>query len=149
MKPTASAYGRGTSGKFLVYVTPWSEERVNVLSASLRRVNNSGCGRASPHGKGRFSLLVDSWPTLELRDELHCLLTRKQKRGAMKITAAVTREKGQPFSIEELEIEEPRSDEVLVKVAATGICHTDLIVRDQWLPVPLPIVLGHEGAGVV
>jgi len=67
----------------------------------------------------------------------------------MKITAAVTRKKAQPFAIEELDIEEPRSDEVLVKVVATGICHTDLIVRDQWLPVPLPIVLGHEGAGIV
>jgi aryl-alcohol dehydrogenase len=67
----------------------------------------------------------------------------------MKITAAMIREKAQPFVIEEVEIDEPRSDEVLVKIAATGICHTDLIVRDQWLPVPLPIVLGHEGAGVV
>jgi len=38
---------------------------------------------------------------------------------------------------------------VLVKVAASGICHTDLIIRDQWYPVPLPAVLGHEGAGVV
>lgn len=67
----------------------------------------------------------------------------------MKITAAVTREKAQPFVIEEVDIEEPRPDEVLVKIAATGICHTDLIVRDQWLPVPLPIVLGHTGAGIV
>jgi aryl-alcohol dehydrogenase len=38
---------------------------------------------------------------------------------------------------------------VLVRVHASGICHTDLICRDQWLPVPLPAVLGHEGAGVV
>ncbi len=67
----------------------------------------------------------------------------------MQITAAVTREKAQPFVIEEVEIDEPRSDEVLVKVVATGICHTDMVVRDQWLPVPLPIVLGHEGAGIV
>ena len=67
----------------------------------------------------------------------------------MKITAAVTREKAKPFSIEELNIEEPHSDEVLVRVTATGICHPDLIVRDQWLPVLLPIVLGHEGAGIV
>jgi aryl-alcohol dehydrogenase len=37
----------------------------------------------------------------------------------------------------------------LVEVAASGICHTDLICRDQWLPVPLPAVLGHEGAGTV
>ena len=67
----------------------------------------------------------------------------------MKITAAVVREEAQPFSIEELELEEPRVDEVLVRIVATGVCHTDLIVRDQWYPVPLPSVLGHEGAGIV
>jgi aryl-alcohol dehydrogenase len=61
----------------------------------------------------------------------------------------VTEAKGAPFEIEELELGELRADEVLVKVAASGICHTDLIVRDQWYPVPLPAVLGHEGAGVV
>src|SRR5215217_7193287 len=67
----------------------------------------------------------------------------------MEIIAAVVREEGQPFSVEELELEEPRADEVLVRVVAAGVCHTDLIVRDQWYPVPLPAVLGHEGAGVV
>jgi aryl-alcohol dehydrogenase len=67
----------------------------------------------------------------------------------MQITAAVVREKGQPFAIEALELEEPRADEVLVRVVGAGVCHTDLIVRDQWYPVPLPAVLGHEGAGVV
>ncbi len=67
----------------------------------------------------------------------------------MKIKAAVTREKGGPFGLEELELGELRDDEVLVDVSASGICHTDLICRDQWLPVPLPAVLGHEGAGVV
>ncbi len=67
----------------------------------------------------------------------------------MEVTGAVAYEKEQPFSIEEFELEEPRTDEVLVRVVATGVCHTDLIVRDQWYPVPLPVVLGHEGAGVV
>src|SRR5215217_1433415 len=67
----------------------------------------------------------------------------------MEIIAAVVREEAQPFSVEELELEEPRAGEVLVRVVATGVCHTDLIVRDQWYPVPLPVVLGHEGAGVV
>lgn len=67
----------------------------------------------------------------------------------MKIHAAVTASQGAPFAIRELELEEPRAGEVRVKVAAAGICHTDLIVRDQWYPVPLPAVLGHEGAGVV
>lgn len=67
----------------------------------------------------------------------------------MRITAAMVREKEQPFSVEELDLEEPRIDEVLVRVTGAGVCHTDLICRDQWYPVPLPAVLGHEGSGVV
>src|SRR5258708_3812172 len=65
------------------------------------------------------------------------------------ILAAVVPEKAHPFALEELDLDEPREDEVLVRVVATGICHTDLIIRDQYYPVPLPVVLGHEGAGVV
>ena len=67
----------------------------------------------------------------------------------MKITAAVTESTGAPFALQEVELGELRADEVLVSVAAAGVCHTDLIIRDQWYPVPLPAVLGHEGAGVV
>jgi aryl-alcohol dehydrogenase len=67
----------------------------------------------------------------------------------MQITAAVTEAKGAPFRLEDVELEGLRPDEVLVEVAASGICHTDLICRDQWYPVPLPAVLGHEGAGIV
>jgi aryl-alcohol dehydrogenase len=69
--------------------------------------------------------------------------------GFRSITAAVARAKGEPFSIEPARIRGPRADEVLVRVIATGLCHTDLIVRDQYYPVPLPAVLGHEGAGIV
>ncbi|HDR9095739.1 TPA: NAD(P)-dependent alcohol dehydrogenase [Burkholderia vietnamiensis] len=65
------------------------------------------------------------------------------------ITVAVARAPGAPFSIEPARIRAPRNDEVRVRVVATGMCHTDLIVRDQYYPVPLPAVLGHEGAGVV
>ena len=65
------------------------------------------------------------------------------------IQAAVTESKGAPFEIKSVELDALRPDEVLVRVAAAGICHTDLIIRDQWYPVPLPAVLGHEGAGVV
>ena len=65
------------------------------------------------------------------------------------IRAAVVREKGGPFSIETLSLEGPRRDEVLVKVVATGLCHTDMVARDKGYPVPHPIVLGHEGAGIV
>lgn len=67
----------------------------------------------------------------------------------MRITAAVVETRCAPFAVQELELGELRDDELLVAVVASGICHTDLICRDQWLPVPLPAVLGHEGAGIV
>src|SRR4029079_11087129 len=51
--------------------------------------------------------------------------------------------------LESLELAEPRDDEIVVRLVATGICHTDIAMRDQTFPVPQPIVLGHEGAGVV
>lgn len=65
------------------------------------------------------------------------------------VTAAVVRAPGGPWSLESLELDEPRDDEVLVRLVATGVCHTDLSIRDHYLPLRLPIVLGHEGAGVV
>jgi aryl-alcohol dehydrogenase len=67
----------------------------------------------------------------------------------MKINAAIARAAHQPFTIEEADIENPRADEVLVKIHGVGLCHTDLIARDQFIPIPLPAILGHEGAGVV
>ncbi len=67
----------------------------------------------------------------------------------MKIHAAVTRATHAPMALEELELEEPRDDEILVRLVATGICHTDIVMRDQLYPVPQPVVLGHEGAGIV
>lgn len=67
----------------------------------------------------------------------------------MKVTAAVVREKKGDFQLEELQLSEPNEDQILVRLAATGLCHTDLICRDQDYPVPLPMVFGHEGAGVV
>lgn len=67
----------------------------------------------------------------------------------MKIKAAVARAPNWPLSLETLDLEAPRRDEILVRLVATGICHTDIGMRDQTFPVPQPIVLGHEGAGVV
>ncbi|WP_409525043.1 NAD(P)-dependent alcohol dehydrogenase [Nitrincola sp. MINF-07-Sa-05] len=67
----------------------------------------------------------------------------------MKIQAAVARTVHGPLTLESLELEEPRADEILVRVVATGVCHTDIVVRDGMLPTPMPVVLGHEGAGVV
>jgi aryl-alcohol dehydrogenase len=65
------------------------------------------------------------------------------------ITAAVVRTKNGPFSIEALSLEAPRRDEVLVRIVATGMCHTDMLARDKLYDVPHPIVLGHEGAGII
>ena len=67
----------------------------------------------------------------------------------MKIKAAVVREAGKPFVIEEIELEEPRDDEVLIKVVSSGLCHTDLVAQMTYLQNPLPGVFGHEGAGIV
>jgi len=63
--------------------------------------------------------------------------------------AAVVRETSGPFAIEEVTLDAPRAGEVLVRIVGVGMCHTDLVVRDQYFPTPLPAVLGHEGAGVV
>lgn len=70
-------------------------------------------------------------------------------RETMQIQAAVVRKKGGPFQIETLSLKAPRPDEVLVRIVGTGMCHTDMVARDQLYTVPMPVVLGHEGAGVV
>jgi len=76
-------------------------------------------------------------------------MTNPQKNQTREIKAAVLRKKGGPFQIETLTLDQPRPDEVLVRIVATGMCHTDMVARDQLYTVPMPVVLGHEGAGVV
>jgi len=66
-----------------------------------------------------------------------------------KIRAAVLRKRGGPLEIESIEMEGPRDDEVLVRMVASGICHTDIDFCDDWDETDNPVVLGHEGAGVV
>jgi aryl-alcohol dehydrogenase len=68
---------------------------------------------------------------------------------SLRIQAAVLRRKGGPLNIEPLEMEGPRENEVLVRIAATGICRTDIDFCDDWDGAAKPVVLGHEGAGVV
>jgi len=65
------------------------------------------------------------------------------------IFGAVSRTPGAAPDIEPLTLEDPRDDEVLVALKGVGVCHTDMVMRDGHLPVPMPVVLGHEGAGVV
>ena len=67
----------------------------------------------------------------------------------MKFKAAVLNEVGSPLEIDELEMQPLQAGDVLVRIRASGLCHTDLEVMQGSLAYPMPIVLGHEGAGVV
>jgi S-(hydroxymethyl)glutathione dehydrogenase / alcohol dehydrogenase len=67
----------------------------------------------------------------------------------MQIRAAILWEPGQPLSVETAVLDEPGPGEVLVEVRAAGVCHSDLHpARGDW-PIKTPVVLGHEGAGIV
>lgn len=63
--------------------------------------------------------------------------------------AAICRGNSVPFAIEDVTLDDLRPDELRIRIVACGVCHTDMAVRDEQLPVPLPVVLGHEGAGIV
>jgi S-(hydroxymethyl)glutathione dehydrogenase/alcohol dehydrogenase len=63
--------------------------------------------------------------------------------------AAVLYNYNEPLIIESVSLKPPREDEVVIKVVASGVCHTDLLVVRCSLPAPTPVVLGHEGAGIV
>ena len=67
----------------------------------------------------------------------------------MRIKAAISASADAPFEIAEIELDEPRRDEILVEVHAVGICHSDVTMKAVWPQEISPIVLGHEGAGVV
>ena len=67
----------------------------------------------------------------------------------MRMKAAVLAGVNQPFVIEELELDPPGAGEALIQMVATGVCHSDLHVVSGDLSRPFPVVLGHEGAGIV
>lgn len=67
----------------------------------------------------------------------------------MEITAAVLRDGGAPYSLERIELAGPGEREVLVRIAAVGMCHSDALLRSSTFPATLPIIGGHEGAGIV
>jgi S-(hydroxymethyl)glutathione dehydrogenase/alcohol dehydrogenase len=63
--------------------------------------------------------------------------------------AVISRELNRPVVVEEIEVEPPRRGEVTIRLAACGVCHSDLSATNGTIAFPQPIVLGHEGAGVV
>ena len=81
--------------------------------------------------------------------DMKLLTDTSSARFPIEITAAVAKSPKSPFVLETVSLSAPRPDEVLVRLVATGMCHTDLAGRDAELPVALPAVLGHEGAGIV
>src|SRR5258707_11868079 len=79
-------------------------------------------------------------------------LRERASRGGSKserVKAAVLRAAGAQFEVTELRLRELGPRDVHVKIAASGVCHSDLSIQDGTIPHPLPAVLGHEGAGVV
>ncbi|MFM7611783.1 MAG: alcohol dehydrogenase catalytic domain-containing protein, partial [Alphaproteobacteria bacterium] len=75
----------------------------------------------------------------------------------MRMKAAILFEQGlprpyaktRPLVVEEVELDPPGSGEILIEIAAAGLCHSDLSTIENQRPRPLPIVIGHEGAGIV
>jgi aryl-alcohol dehydrogenase len=71
------------------------------------------------------------------------------KEDTLQVTAAVLRRRDAPFSIEVVELSTPGPADILVRIVGTGLCHTDVLPRSPEFPAPTPMILGHEGAGVV
>ena len=67
----------------------------------------------------------------------------------MEIKAAVVHARQASFSIESVQLSEPRSGQILVKIVSCGVCHTDEAARQGSFPMAMPVVLGHEGSGIV
>lgn len=65
------------------------------------------------------------------------------------VRGAVLYNFGEPLRVESVRLRDPRPNEVVVKMVASGVCHSDLSVQQGKLPVPPPVLLGHEGAGIV
>ena len=70
-------------------------------------------------------------------------------RGEQIMKAAIFHGANKPLTVEQIDIDEPRDHEVLVRTVATGVCHSDLHFAEGLWPHPAPAVLGHEGAGIV
>ena len=104
-------------------------------------------------GAGEPRSLLGDQPWRQIHTAAHpntIAIPRKQEVEAMRMRAAVLEEFGKPLVIQELELDEPKDDEVLVRLVACGVCHTDLYTASGVDPSGYsPTVLGHEGAGVV
>src|SRR5262249_21733181 len=116
-------------------------------SRSSWREDHTASSGAAPAGGRRLRSLDESG-----RLAPHPLSPERsggEQEAAMRATAAVLYEVKKPVVVEDVEVLEPASHEVLVRWVANGVCHSDLHVITGDYPHPLPVVLGHEAAGVV
>ena len=114
----------------------WGPERARLAAAGYR-------SRSRPTAPSRLR-------RARARDRAGLRRARGLPGRVMRIRAAVLREPGTPVRVEEVELDPPKAGEVLVRVAAAGVCHSDVLLADGELgPGRWPMVLGHEGAGVV
>ena len=81
--------------------------------------------------------------------KLFCRQITRYGGSGMRTRAAVLHECNTPLSLEEVELEAPKANEVMVKMVSSGVCHSDLHIVQGHIPVNLPIICGHEGAGIV
>jgi S-(hydroxymethyl)glutathione dehydrogenase/alcohol dehydrogenase len=72
-----------------------------------------------------------------------------KERRSVAMKAAILYEPNTPLQVEDVTLEDPQENEILVKIMAAGLCHSDLHFMKGEMPVPVPVVMGHEGAGVV
>src|SRR5580693_7332694 len=79
---------------------------------------------------------------------LHSPANRKHSMAQL-AKAVLAREVGKPVLVEQIEVAAPQHREVTVRIAACGVCHSDLSATNGTIPYPLPLILGHEGAGVI
>ena len=103
----------------------------------LQQARRSGARSRRSRGRGYIRIPLTDRPSL-----MWGYRTVKTK-------AAILWEVNTPWSVEEIDLDEPKAGEVLVKIAASGLCHSDEHLVTGDLPFELPIIGGHEGAGVV
>lgn len=119
------------------------------MADHFRRIDDDTViGAMEAEGRGRPGYFYLT-RTVAADSKLLETLAFRPQRPPLHVEAAVVRTPGGSFAIETVELEQPRPDELLVRIAATGLCHSDLTVAALQVPGQSPIVLGHEGAGTV
>lgn len=152
MRSSASLVGVAARSASSVSARPWpsSAAAAAVATSASWSLTSSSSSSSSLTSSSSWSAAA----SLLRRQRLHTSAATSAATASVDddaptlITAAVARAPDTPFTIEQVHLRAPRQDEVLVRITATGLCHTDVAVKTRDL-CAFPIVLGHEGVGVV